>query len=95
MDTEKKRRLTRFKRKRKEVRITNLTQHRLNILSSYYQTSETAIIEAAILALGDQYFTDALAEKFHNQTGKNRQFVEKAKKYEKIAENLDRGILYG
>jgi len=88
MDTAKKRRLAKFKRTRKEIRIANYTQHWLNALSAYYQSTETAIIEAAVQAFGERYITEAMAEIGGNQAGKNRQHIESAKNFEKIAENL-------
>lgn len=89
MDTQKKQRLAKFKRKRKELRITNHTQHWLDALSMYYETTETAIIEAAVLSFGERYATDVLSENGSDSSGENRPYVEKAKKYQKISENLD------
>lgn len=94
MDTMKKRRLAKFKRTRKEIRIANYTQHWLRALSSYYQSTETAIIEAAVQAFAERYITEAMAEISTKQPGKNRRHIEEAKKFEKIGENLDRGILH-
>lgn len=88
MDTEKQRRLAKFKRKRKEVRITNHTQYWLNALSMYYETTETAIIEAAVLLFGERYVNDAMGEISEKGSGVNRPFIEKAKKYQKIGENI-------
>lgn len=89
MDTEKKRRMAKFKRKRKELRITNHTQHWLNALSAYYETTETAIIEAAVMSFGERYVSDAMAEIGNKGSGRNRPFIEEAKRYEKIAQNLE------
>ncbi|WP_299973688.1 hypothetical protein [uncultured Pseudoteredinibacter sp.] len=94
MDTEKKRRLAKFKRKRKELRITNHTQHWLNALSAYYETTETAIIEAAVMSFGERYITDAMAEVKDKGAGQNRPFIEEAKKYEKLPKTSNEGILY-
>ncbi|WP_303291447.1 MULTISPECIES: hypothetical protein [unclassified Marinobacter] len=94
MNTMKKRRLAKYKRTRKEVRISNYTQHWLNTLSAYYQSTETAIIEAAVQAFGARYTIDAISEIGNKQAGKNRPYVEQAKKFEKIGENIDQGILH-
>ena len=44
-----------LKRKRKEFRLTDYTQHWLDALTEYYESSETAIIEAAVFSFGEQY----------------------------------------
>lgn len=94
METIKKRRLAKFKRTRKEIRIANYTQHWLNALTSYYQSTETAIIEAAVQAFAERYMIEAMAEIGGNRAGKNRQHIETAKNFEKIGENIDQGILH-
>lgn len=89
MNIEKKRRLAKFKRTRKEIRITNYTQHWLDALSAYYQSTETAIIEAAVQAFGERYINEALAGIGSKPAGENRAYIEEAKNFEKIAEHLE------
>lgn len=56
----------RFLRERKNYRLTKLTISKLEALSSFYQTTETAIVEAGVQMLHDCYNLDRLGDAIEN-----------------------------
>ena len=78
--------VAKFKRKRKEFRLTHYTQHWLDALTKYYESSETAIVEAAVLSFGERYLGAMNnCDEFDDE---NLQFVEEANELEKMTKNV-------
>jgi len=55
MSPEKQRRMNRYRRERKDFRLTTFATSKLRSLSDQYETNETAIVEAAIHGLYNGY----------------------------------------
>lgn len=60
MHPEKHRRMMRYTRERKNFRLTSFAIYKIKLMSDHYNTTETAIVEAAIHLLSDAYIQDQI-----------------------------------
>lgn len=87
MHPEKRRRMMRYARERKNFRLTSYSTYKLKLMSDYYRTTETAIVEAAIHLLSHTFTQDQIETL--GKGAPTNESIEAGCRNQTIANNLD------